>query len=463
MVPKGAFNKHVGRRGGEGPPERLRLRRRRQPTAARPGRAGCSALGAVALSRPRRRRPAPLSGPLTPARGHRAGQDGPAPAGVPRRGRGAAPSRRGRDRAAGRVARGRRRRVQRGQVHGRRGRRRGQSSSAARTVPMMAPKRFVLVRGAERWDAGGGRELAARPAGRVRRGPGRLDVPGDRRGRSSTAGASWRSRARKQGFLVTCDPLDARALPAWIADRFASKGPRGRPRRGRAARRRWRGPQLSSVDDAIERLSLYVGAGRADRRGRRRRLRRARAHGRHLGAGRRGGRARPRPGARARSPTPTTRASADCRCSARWRGRSGSSRATRRPSSRARRPTRRRAAPGSSSLTARGSSPPRRARCRPREVERWLLVLAETDLALKSSRRTADAILEEMLTRLCRAETRGRGAGIRTEQERPDAVEPAQPFDGTSARPYLCPEMVREAEPTTPRNSGKLRCTSPPG
>ena len=34
-----------------------------------------------------------------------------------------------------------------------------------------------------------------------------------------------------------------------------------------------------------------------------------------------------------------------------------------------------------------------------------MLVLAETDLALKSSRRPADAILEDMLTRLCRAET----------------------------------------------------------
>ena len=43
---------------------------------------------------------------------------------------------------------------------------------------------------------------------------------------------------------------------------------------------------------------------------------------------------------------------------------------------------------------------------RSKEVERWMLVLAETDLALKSSRRAADAILEDMLTRLCRAETR---------------------------------------------------------
>jgi DNA polymerase-3 subunit delta len=39
---------------------------------------------------------------------------------------------------------------------------------------------------------------------------------------------------------------------------------------------------------------------------------------------------------------------------------------------------------------------------RGRELERWLLVLAETDLALKSSRRPAQAILEDMLTRLCR-------------------------------------------------------------
>ncbi|HEY2511011.1 MAG TPA: DNA polymerase III subunit delta, partial [Polyangiaceae bacterium] len=38
---------------------------------------------------------------------------------------------------------------------------------------------------------------------------------------------------------------------------------------------------------------------------------------------------------------------------------------------------------------------------RAKEVERWLLVLAETDVALKSSRRPADAILEDMLTRMC--------------------------------------------------------------
>ena len=34
---------------------------------------------------------------------------------------------------------------------------------AARTVPMMAPRRFVLVRGADRWDSGGGDEEADTP------------------------------------------------------------------------------------------------------------------------------------------------------------------------------------------------------------------------------------------------------------------------------------------------------------
>ena len=39
---------------------------------------------------------------------------------------------------------------------------------------------------------------------------------------------------------------------------------------------------------------------------------------------------------------------------------------------------------------------------RPRELERWLIIVQETDLALKSSRRAADSILEDMFTRMCR-------------------------------------------------------------
>jgi len=39
---------------------------------------------------------------------------------------------------------------------------------------------------------------------------------------------------------------------------------------------------------------------------------------------------------------------------------------------------------------------------RPRELERWLVVVQDTDVALKGSRRPPDAILEEMFVRLCR-------------------------------------------------------------
>ena len=43
----------------------------------------------------------------------------------------------------------------------------------------------------------------------------------------------------------------------------------------------------------------------------------------------------------------------------------------------------------------------RAQKLRPRDVERMLLLLAETDLALKGSRRTADRVLEDMVVRMC--------------------------------------------------------------
>jgi DNA polymerase-3 subunit delta len=46
---------------------------------------------------------------------------------------------------------------------------------------------------------------------------------------------------------------------------------------------------------------------------------------------------------------------------------------------------------------------------RPKELERWILILAETDLALKSSRRPPDAILDDMLTRMCGSAVAGKG------------------------------------------------------
>jgi DNA polymerase-3 subunit delta len=276
--------------------------------------------------------------------------------------------------------------------------------AAARTVPMMAPKRFVLVRSAERWDSAA--EAAAAPFDRL---TAYATAPVDSSclvivgskidGRRKLAVA-----ARKQGYVVTCEPLDARALGAWIAARFASKG-HAIDREVTELLAALVGPDLSSVDDAIERLSLYVGEGAPvgeDAIGACvARVRTADTWALVDAVGARDlGRAL-RTLADAYDPRerglPLLGALAwSIRQLARYQAAIASGASSDEAASRA------------------GVFQPYRARdlaakaraVRPREVERWLLVLGETDLALKSSRRDADSILEEMLTRLCRAETR---------------------------------------------------------
>jgi DNA polymerase-3 subunit delta len=291
--------------------------------------------------------------------------------------------------------------------------------AAARTVPMMAPRRFVVVRSAERWDSAESStafdrlaEYAASPV-------------------DSTAvvlvGSKMDGRrklmqvARKEGFLVPCDPIDARALPMWIVDRCSAKGhaiERGVAELLAAIS----GPDLASIDDAIERLSLYVGPRNAideaaigacvarirtsdtwalvDAVGARDLAAALRTLADAYDARERG---LPLLGALAWSVRQLARYQAAVA------GGASSDEAARRA----------------------GVFQPYRARelaakaraVRVKEVERWMLVLAETDLALKSSRRPADAILEDMLTRLCRSE-RGEGAG----GARGRAASPARPI-----------------------------------
>jgi len=287
--------------------------------------------------------------------------------------------------------------------------------AAARTVPMMAPRRFVLLRGAERW--GGGDEGEPRPPPKAQASG---VPPFDRLAEYAAAPADstclvivaskldGRRKlallARKQDFLVACDPPDSRGLPDWIVQRCAAKGnPIDRDVAELLAA--LSGPQLSPVDDAIERLSLYVGPGAAiDENAVGACVARIRTAdtwalvdavgARDLGRALRTladaydprDRGLPLLGALAWSIRQLARFQAALA-------------AGERPDEAARRA---------------GVFQPYRARelatkaraVRPKEVERWVLVLAETDLALKSSRRSADAILEEMLTRLCRSETR---------------------------------------------------------
>jgi DNA polymerase III subunit delta len=272
--------------------------------------------------------------------------------------------------------------------------------AAARTVPMMARRRFVLVRGAERWDAS---EASTAAFDRLAEYAGApidstcLVVVGSKiDGRRRLA-----VMARKQGFLVACDPLDGRAVSAWIVERCASKG-HAVDRDVAELLAAIAGPDLSTLDDAIERLSLYAGAGAAideaavaacvarvrtadtwamvDAVGARDLARAVRTLDDAYDPRDRG---LPLLGALAWSVRQLAKYQAAVESGA---------------------------GPDDAARAAGVFQPYRareladKARAIPaREVERWILVLAETDLALKSSRRAPEAILGEMLTRLCRA------------------------------------------------------------
>jgi DNA polymerase-3 subunit delta len=145
--------------------------------------------------------------------------------------------------------------------------------AAAKTVPMMAKQRLVVVRSVERWeprsqDAESG---DAEPTDTGKTGP--LDHLAEYAASPvSTAclvlvatkihgSRKLVTLARKGGFLVQCEPLARGALPAFIL-REAQE--RGHPMEGAVADllAEIAGPELSSVADGIERLSLYVGPGK---------------------------------------------------------------------------------------------------------------------------------------------------------------------------------------------------------
>ena len=132
--------------------------------------------------------------------------------------------------------------------------------ASARTMPMLAPRRFVHVRQGERWEgegesvAAGLEELATY-----------IESPSpstcfvvvtrklDMRRKHALA-------LKKRGSIVGCEPLSADALVRWIASRAAAKGhPLTRDLAEELAA--LSGPELFVLEDVLERLSLYVGAG----------------------------------------------------------------------------------------------------------------------------------------------------------------------------------------------------------
>jgi len=141
--------------------------------------------------------------------------------------------------------------------------------AAARTLPMLAPRRFLLVRDLDKWD--GEKESGKAASKKAPKEP-----PLDRLAsyaedpNPSTVLVLWATKldkrrrlytaAKKAGYLVTAEPLDRRELPEFIQRQVEVRG-------ARIARNDAQllvdlsGPDLAVLTDAIERLSLYVGAG----------------------------------------------------------------------------------------------------------------------------------------------------------------------------------------------------------
>ncbi len=273
--------------------------------------------------------------------------------------------------------------------------------AAARTVPMMAPRRFVLVSSVERWDGAEGKGDALAPLDRL------ADYAASPIAETCLVLAGGKidgrrrlvTSAKKAGFVVDCAELDRRDLPRWIEGRARALG-NGIDGEVADLLAELAGPELGAVNDALERLSLFVGPSApiteeavaecvakirvADTWAVVEAVR-----GRDLGAALRAlseaydprDRGLPLLGALAWSIRQLARYQAETLAGA------SSDEAAKRA----------------------GVFQPFRARelgklagsVPARDVERWMLVLAETDLALKGSRRPPDAVLEEMLTRLC--------------------------------------------------------------
>jgi DNA polymerase III subunit delta len=137
--------------------------------------------------------------------------------------------------------------------------------SAVRTVPMMAPRRLVMVRGIERWEARSGEEQPTSKVSALDRLADYAASPIDSACLVLSGGKiDGRRRvvtlARKEGWLVACDPLDDASLAQWVERAVTRRGARIE---GRVARllAQIAGPDLGHVADAVERLCLYVGEG----------------------------------------------------------------------------------------------------------------------------------------------------------------------------------------------------------
>lgn len=144
--------------------------------------------------------------------------------------------------------------------------------AAANMLPMLASRRFVIVRGVERWeakkDAEGDKATASKKGVRT--------LPLDRLAEYAQEPCASTtlvlvatklhgqrklvSAAKKGGYVVQCDSPHRRDLPHWIQAESKAKGHVLAPDVAELLAE-LAGPELAPLADALERLSLYVGEG----------------------------------------------------------------------------------------------------------------------------------------------------------------------------------------------------------
>jgi DNA polymerase-3 subunit delta len=150
----------------------------------------------------------------------------------------------------------------------------GRVLGAARTLPMMSRRRWVLVRDLDRWEEkgdGGKGSRSKGEGGRSEKGKPLDQVCAYAEAPSETtvlvliatkldARRRLLTLAKKKDFLVKCDPVAKKSLPGWV--RSAAKE-RGRSIAAAAAEliAEVQGPELSVLDDTVERLCLFAPEG----------------------------------------------------------------------------------------------------------------------------------------------------------------------------------------------------------
>ncbi len=282
--------------------------------------------------------------------------------------------------------------------------------AAVRMVPMMAKRRFVLVRQVERWEekeTSGDAGFPTDPLAEYVKNPISstcLVLVADKLDGRRKLG----THVKKAGLAVDCSAIERRKLPSWIVDTAKHKGHVIEAETAELLAELV-GHDLSSLEDAVERLSLFVGKGApigedaigecihrvrlddswalVDAVGQRNLARSLSVLADAYDPRDRG---LVLLGALAWSVRQLAKFQAALEGGAR------EDEAAKR-------------AGVFQPFRVRDLAAKARA-IRPREVERWLGVLGETDIALKSSRRAPEAILEEMLMSLCKRETRARPA-----------------------------------------------------